>query len=633
MITLPPAPGAPCRKALYIADETGAYSSTLTIISSVRIEHRCRSGLDHDGLILSEANLPLKWGAPVDLRMIWIGTVVLMIFALLGALPPAWADQILPAPEVEDATGIVKFRGGPVIGRRLQGTFQDAVALPRISAAVEGGLIADGVTDQRANLLAAAAKIPASGAIMTLPCGQIFLASPTVIPNQNTIVEGGGQFCTTIVSTFTAGDVLTMSGNYSGVRDIGFKQKPPASGSPIRSSGYTLRMAGAYQFAKYVSFQHCYRCIMMAPLAGWARVSDTDMTNITPDSVAAGSGGITVWNPTYGPNNWIDHVLIYGGQDNPSAAPLSGINIVNSGATQISNFDILGFKTNLLVNPGEDTSGFTRNPGGTPTVQTSQALRVSNGYFDSALGSANVLFLPSGAGYIFDSTMVGAWLTNTATVSSNGLEVNTRASTRTDDLAFKGLTFTTGFIVNTGTGGNNGFLCTNGTATAQPSDITISETAIAGWGQGANIGCSDGTLSDNRIGKYSPFGMHKTNNTGIYLNNNIDNWSITGNRLLGNSSDALIDVSTGKSVRITDNLGYNGMRPASTLTVGASPFTLTNGHTPASFYVNGGIVSSIVAPGGNVALASQSPVALQLGPNESVIITYSTAPTIARMPH
>ena len=503
------------------------------------------------------------------------------------------------------------------------------------AAAAPGNVVADGATDQSANITAAMNTCSARGCVLVLPCGDIAISTLNLTVN-NVVYQSASPLCSTLTSLNTTGDVVTLRGDYGGFQGVGFKQKNGAA----RTTGYTVNMTGAYQFMKQVHMESCYRCIQMAHSAGWGRVEDVDLIGITPDSVAAGSGGIQVWNPRYGPSNRIDNVLIYGPQDGDiNKAPLWGINIRNSGATILTNFDILGFKNNLLVNPNTDATGKTNNPGGTPTVQTSQALRVGNGYFDSQNGSANVLFQPAQGGYIFNSVFVGAWLVNGNNSSSNGFEVNTSASTRTDSFAFKDLTLEASFVTSPTTGGNNGFLCTYGSSASQPNDINIVSSLFAGWGQGINLGCSEGSLIGNRAGPYSPFGGGNgpSNSNGIFLNAGIDNWLIQGNRVKGNAVAGVNDGATGTSIRITDNLGYNGNQPATAVTVGASPFTYTAGHTPETIYMIGGTTSSVVAPGGNKTLAGgqsgQATTAFQLGPNEQIVINYSAAPVLTRVPH
>lgn len=77
---------------------------------------------------------------------------------------------------------------------------------------------------------------------------------------------------------------------------------------------------------------------------------------------------------------------------------------------------------------------------------------------------------------------------------------------------------------------------------------------------------------------------------------------------------------------IRDNIGYNPVGAAS-LAATASPMTITAGPTPETIYVSGGTVSSITKGGINVGVTS-GPVRLE--PNQSMVVTYTVAPTLTR---
>ena len=106
-----------------------------------------------------------------------------------------------------------------------------------------------------------------------------------------------------------------------------------------------------------------------------------------------------------------------------------------------------------------------------------------------------------------------------------------------------------------------------------------------------------------------------------------------GNKVLGND---LYDASstgalnnTGTNTVIKNNKGYNPVG-ISSITVGASPFTYTAGASPETVYVSGGTVSSITKGGNNFGLTSGS---FQLEPYESIVVTYTAAPTMYKDVH
>jgi hypothetical protein len=511
----------------------------------------------------------------------------------------------------------------PALPPKSLGDLLSGISAPRIYAVLYG-LKADAASDQATSLTAAVAAIPASGGVLVLPCGKISLSSLT-ITKQNVIVEGGGQNCTSISTLNKTGDVLTLSGDYSGVRDVGFRQAGATNSNGTvansRTSGYTVNMTGAYQFVERASFQHCYRCIRMGTTAGSGRVTQVDMTYFTSNATAAGAGGIVVDNPQLGPDNWIDHAIIYGDSggaaDQPNSRPLFGIQIANSGATKISHNDVVGFINNLRINPD--------------TGKTAQATLVSDTYFDSAQGD-NVLIDPAGTGFVFATQFVNTWLTNTNAPGNSGLKLVGLGATGNDGHPIIGTRFSNGFIVSTAPNSLNGVVCND----ANVIDTTVTGTVIAGWNIGVNIGvnCSGFTVADNSIGNYSPFGLG-SNNYAVALNAGSGDYiSVTNNRMSGNGNNPVLNQGpTGTHNQITGNLGYNGVQNSTQFTAGASPYTYTNGPEPATIYVRGGTVQSIVAGIGGAGLASESPAVVPMGPNQSIVITHSAAPILSRVPH
>ena len=101
---------------------------------------------------------------------------------------------------------------------------------------------------------------------------------------------------------------------------------------------------------------------------------------------------------------------------------------------------------------------------------------------------------------------------------------------------------------------------------------------------------------------------------------------ITGCDVTRQLTGAISDASTPTLFkRIEENPGYNpvGAHP---ITVTASPFTYTAGASKEFVNITAGTVSSIVV--GGVTLATSTGVGVLLGPQQSVVVTYSGAPTM-----
>ena len=118
---------------------------------------------------------------------------------------------------------------------------------------------------------------------------------------------------------------------------------------------------------------------------------------------------------------------------------------------------------------------------------------------------------------------------------------------------------------------------------------------------------------------------------GIWLQAGTVLADIQGNTFVGNNTN-IFNQSTAVNNIIANNPGYNPVGVSVPATVGASPSTITNGPTPATYYfLQSATNTATVAQGGQTlgTLSSATlPLTVDLGPNESVIVTWATtAPT------
>jgi len=109
---------------------------------------------------------------------------------------------------------------------------------------------------------------------------------------------------------------------------------------------------------------------------------------------------------------------------------------------------------------------------------------------------------------------------------------------------------------------------------------------------------------------------------GIYVPSGASNNMIINNHIEGWLNGAI--SNSGTSTFIRGNKGYNPVG-ISSISVGTSPFTYTAGASPETVYVSGGTVTSITKSGYDFGLTSG---AFNLEPHESIIVTYSAAPTM-----
>jgi hypothetical protein len=124
---------------------------------------------------------------------------------------------------------------------------------------------------------------------------------------------------------------------------------------------------------------------------------------------------------------------------------------------------------------------------------------------------------------------------------------------------------------------------------------------------------------------YGTPGGENTQRLGIYIDTAVTNALVANARVTPNVSGSISNAST-TSV-IIDNPGYNPVG-ISSITVTASPMTYTAGASPETVYINGGSVSGVTR--GGITVCAASPCQVTLPPNKSMVVTYSSAPTMVK---
>lgn len=179
--------------------------------------------------------------------------------------------------------------------------------------------------------------------------------------------------------------------------------------------------------------------------------------------------------------------------------------------------------------------------------------------------------------------------------------------------------------------------------------------ALSNSGTGGDIKYLD--LSGNRVYDNGATTATDAQKSGIYINTTITGLNMVGGYIYDSGSatqkygitidtvavtsahlNAIkMDQNTTQAINLTgggtiageiyNNPGYN--LGAAAITVTASPFTYTAGATPEIVYITGGTVTSIVKNSVTLA-ASITNLTVPLRPNESIVVTYAVAPTMAK---
>jgi hypothetical protein len=115
---------------------------------------------------------------------------------------------------------------------------------------------------------------------------------------------------------------------------------------------------------------------------------------------------------------------------------------------------------------------------------------------------------------------------------------------------------------------------------------------------------------------------------GIQIDTGATNFIVSNNDVRDNVTSGIADGSTATNGFVLGNNGYTGNLSA--FVAGASPYTYRAGHSAESVYIYGGTVSSIALGGATVFTTTNQTITL--GPNQTVVITHTAAPTILKMP-
>ncbi len=250
------------------------------------------------------------------------------------------------------------------------------------------------------------------------------------------------------------------------------------------------------------------------------------------------------------------------------------------------------------------------------------AIFVSNCLFDSTNGSsvdAAKINVPNAASVI-TAAFTNCSFSNSTGATSNGFKTATAGTWSIDGLFFTNSVFNH----NTANGADLRGAVTN---------IHIQGGCAAGntlSGYAFGTGNAKFTVHGVTAGPCGGFGGNGSIGINVVGGSTASDFDISGNNVSGNTSVGVFDGSSGANRKIHDNTGFNPVGGAS-ITVGASPFTYTASSSPETVYIRGGTVSNIATGGQNIFTATNATV--ELGPLETVTVTYSSAPTMVKSVH
>jgi len=501
------------------------------------------------------------------------------------------------------------------------------------------GAVGDGVTDDTAAIQAAidAANALTNGATVYIPRGTYKLAS-SLTPKSNVSIIGGGIAATTL---------LPYGANAA------FINTTPTEGSPLTNFHMSdLCIDGTNQSGTYnanIKGFHCeylYRCSFRELL-----IQNTYATGL----------GIDFLRQCYVADVVTDNC---GRGNDGTQAGGNGIGIGTGGFTDAEeSFLVVGCTARNIKRFGImlERQG-SINARGAKIIGCYATGCGSGGFLDAGAGGAlfanNYAYNNTGPGFVigpgtygsippgYDGKMVGntsygnqsygILLDNTATamaapvydISGNTCVNNTLSGIKISLASSGNLTYlriTNNICYHNQDAG----IFAQTTGTSKLVDCVFDNNVCTENGQNSgssyktgiriDTDMSGGSLSNNDC----PAGP-QTSGIALISGRTLTSVKIQNNTARG-VSFALNVGSTLTTCYVTGNQGYNPQGPAA-ITVGASPYTYTAGPTPETVYISGGAVSSVVK--NSITLFSASNCSVSLGPNESVVVTYSVAPTM-----
>lgn len=404
----------------------------------------------------------------------------------------------------------------PLTGAELVPLVQSGVTKQAVVSAFVrqvAGLDPTGVADSTAAIQAALT----SGGAWSLGAGT-FKYSSLTLPAGATL-RGQGISATTLNRSTTTGTAILL-GDAAQISDI------QLSGASVATAGYVVSLQGNGCLLSRVQITDYYVGVRVGVLAGLQSVNAQINGCIFFDGATTlGGAGILAENfSDLGVKNLEMTGPLAGTQ------PSSGLRLLNGDTALVSNVNITLHGKALEINPGVGSNCY--------------AATFVNCFFDSAGTISGGTSVSSAdihpAGNVLDTKFANCWFG----LSTGAFGCFVGPSGTVDGLAFTGCEFVdngaSGLIV-TGSGAKN-WVVTGGFSGGN-TDAGIRVTSAS----------TNFTITGHAAGNISGRGA---NNYGIKIEAGAsDNYCISGNNLIGNTTAGLSDLGTGTSKIVFPNLG------------------------------------------------------------------------------
>ena len=459
-----------------------------------------------------------------------------------------------------------------------------------VANVLDFGADASGATNSTVAIQAALNS--GTGAVY-FPAG-VYTVTSLTVPNFVSII--GESPVTTLIRTSSATATVLSCGVSVEIKNV------KIASSVTRTTGFYISAQENGFLVENCEFEDYYIAISVGtignPVTVNARVFNCAFRS---SNIASGSGAVQFLNFS---NAQIANCVITGTSIS-TLQPDFGIRFQNGDTAFVTDCNVTVHGKALNVD--------------TPASLNCYALTVVSCVFDSAHQIFGGSAVPSASffatGNIYNTRIANCWFGLASTKS--GCTLETTGAGIIDGITFTGCEFTDN--------GENGLLA---------SGANVKNWIVTGGHSSGNaasgIRAGSATTLFNITGHIAgPVANRGANNIGISVDVGASNgYVIADNIVLNNTTSSISDGGTGVAARVVNNEGYNGVANASAVTVGASPFTYTAGHTPETIYIQGGTGLNVSLDA--VTIFTTTDVTVQLLPNESTTIGYSTVPTVVK---
>ena len=422
-----------------------------------------------------------------------------------------------------------------------------------------------------------------------VPCGTYLLNSAFTATADD--MGGWSSACSILKVSFATGDAITFTTAHGSFHDFQF------ASSVTRTGGSYLTMNSIYQNVQRVYQTGAAIGIYATENSSVGVIRDTQCIDPVSSSTYSKSTCILVGGPDYGVESlYIDNPLcsFSGSMTNH---PRSCIELVNTDALVINNPTLIYGVSGILVDPGTGTGGVAENVSSTQII---------GGFLDTS-NSHDLEFSPTGNGSVGRFTVTGTWFGDSV---GDGIYFNSSSSNTT-----------AGFYCVNCYGLNNGTWFAN-IASSQWSNINFSGGCVVGNGTGNFVGVANvQVVTINNVSQDQTACSYNPSPIGVQIASGSSKWNVTENDFTGVTTP-ISGASNLLSGMIVGNTAYNPVGNVS-VTRPASGATFYNGPTPATLFVTGGTISSIVLSGTATGLTSGS---FPLAPFQGITVTYSAPP-------